>query len=360
MKGTVAHVRLMFLLSALFAPHAHAAQVRPDSLGDAIAWQIQRGGDAYAASGIVFSSSGAPLSGAQVVFPKTGVGALTDENGHFYFEAPGTGVWTLQIQRIGYRAAETSVHMPVNGGIFVTAVLEELQTRPCGLNACSGGSGCKDLSVVVLDSVTMTSPNALVTLHVERGDSTWVREAQMHSTTRGTGIGLGFPIATPGHYDIEVRAAGYHPWRRENVALSLTEECHPVLRNRDHVARLVPHGSGSDGIQVRTIDRSTTTDTATVMRFRVADHVGEPAAAHIRLERADSPADAIVAYANEDGRLDLHDVPAGDHTLTVSWIGARTLVDTVSVTAGMEVDVNATLSYEAVALSCTMWIGIPP
>ena len=360
MKGTVAHIRLMLLLSVLFAPHALAAQVSPDSLGDAVAWQIQRGGDAHAVSGIVFSSSGEPLSGAQVVFPKTRVGALTDENGRFRLEAPGTGAWTLQIQQIGYRAAESNVHIPVNAGIFVTAVLEELVIRPCGLNVCSGGSGCKDLSVVVMDSVTMASPNALVTLRVERGDSSWVREAQMDSTTRGTGIGLGFPIATPGHYDIEVRAAGYHPWRRENVALSLTEECHPVLRNRDHVARLVPHGSGSDGIQVRTIDRSTTTDTATVMRFRVIDHAGEPAAARIRLERADSPADAIVAYADEDGRLDLHGVPAGDYTLSVSWIGAGTLVDTVSVAAGMEVDVNATLSYEAVALSCTMWIGVPP
>ena len=361
MKRTIAHVRLMILLSVLFAPHALAAQVSPDSLGDAVAWQIQRGGNAHAVSGIVFSSSGEALSGAQVVFPKTGVGALTDDNGRFRLEAPGTGAWTLQIQQIGYRAAETKVHIPVNAGIFVTAVLAELQTRPCGLNVCSGGSGCKDLSVVVLDSVTMASPNALVTLRVERGDSSWVREAQMDSTTRSTGIGLGFPIATPGHYDIEVRAAGYHPWRREKVALSLTEECHPVLRNRDHVARLVPHGSGSDGIQVRTTDRSTTTtDTATVMRFRVVDHVGEPAAARIRLERADSPADAIVSYANEDGRLDLHDIPAGDYTLSVSWIGARTLVDTVSVAAGMEVDVHAALSYEVVALSCTMRIGIPP
>ena len=360
MNRTIAHVRLLSLLFVLFGPHALAAQVSPDSLGDAVAWQIRRGDNAPAVSGIVFSSSGEPLSGAQVVVPKAGMGALTDEHGRFHFEAPGTGAWTLQIQQIGYRAAETSVHIPVDAGIFVTAVLEELHTRPCGLNVCSGGSGCKDLSIVVLDSVTMTSPNALVTLRVERGDSTWVRRAQMDSTTHRTGIGLGFPIATPGHYDIEVRAAGYHPWRRANVALSLTEECHPVLRNRDHVARLVPHDSGSGGIQVRTIDRSTTTDTVTMMRFRVVDHTGEPAAAHIRLERADSPEDAIMAYADEDGRLDLHDVRAGDYALTVSWIGARTLVDTVSVAAGMHVDVDATLSYEAVALSCTMWIGGPP
>ena len=235
----------IWLGAAALCPRSVSSQESDDKAGQAIAWQVQPAATPRVVSGIVFGASGDRLHGAQVTLTHSNVGALTDEHGRFHLEAPSAGVWELQVQIIGHYAARDTIHVPDDAAVFVTAVLRYFSAPLCGNIICGGGSGCKDLNIVVVDSVTGAPPNALVQLRVEHEDSVWVRQFQMDTSMAHQGVGLGMPITIAGDYDIEVTAPGYQRWRRVDVALSLPDGCHPVLRNRRHMIRLVPTAAGT-------------------------------------------------------------------------------------------------------------------
>lgn len=230
----------LWLGAAALCPQPVSSQGNDDKAGQAIAWQVQPAADPRVVSGIVFAASGEPLRGAQVHLTDTNIGALTGLDGQFQLRAPAAGAWQLQIQFIGYDAARETIQVPTDAGVFVTAVLRHFDYPLCALIVCGGGSGCKDLNIVVVDSITGVAPNAPVQFRVQHEDSVWIRQFRTEALGPHQGVGLGMPITSPGEYDIEVTAAGYHPWRREDVELSLPDVCHPVLRNRDHIVRLVP------------------------------------------------------------------------------------------------------------------------
>ena len=89
-------------------------------------------------TGTVADSASAPLSGAQVVVVGTGLGAVSDDAGHFTVANVGAGSHTLRVQRVGLRPVtlndvvvrageETTVtivmgHAPISlGGMVVSA-----------------------------------------------------------------------------------------------------------------------------------------------------------------------------------------------------------------------------------------------
>lgn len=232
---------------ALASASGAYAQDNTRNLGRSIAWQAKHDGTPYMISGKVQTFDGRPVRHASVSLVGVDVGARPDGDGHFEMIAPGPGEWEIRIIATDFHEARETVTIVGYRRIEVVAVLSEYGGLLCGLRVCVGRhtDSCEDLRIEVVDSTTGRPPNATATIRLEHESSVKSNVERLSSTDEPgkNVVGLGQPVRTVGYHSIEVVAPGYRPWRVENVWLELTEECHPILRGGDHVARLVPMSS---------------------------------------------------------------------------------------------------------------------
>lgn len=85
--------------------------------------KTQKASDNLTLRGVVKDTSGESVIGANIVIKGTSIGAITDVDGNFSFEAPAEGI--LVVSYIGYVEQE----LPLNGKSFLSIVLkEDMQT----------------------------------------------------------------------------------------------------------------------------------------------------------------------------------------------------------------------------------------
>ena len=238
---TIPCVAWLALCATAAYSEAAYAQIRTDTIGGGIAWQLYSAADSALITGVVFETSGATLKGALVSLKGTGIGTITDDHGRFRFRSPSPGAFEMEVASVGYRSVVDSILLPPGYGVFATAVLPQGVLELCGLVVTSPYVRADDLNIEVVDSVSGETPTALVTLRVVHGDSVWERSRTLgESEPGGRFIGLGRPITSFGSHDLEIRVAGYEVWRREGIELWLIDRCYPRLHNNSHIAKLVP------------------------------------------------------------------------------------------------------------------------
>lgn len=216
-------------------------------VGRSIAWQAKHDGTPYLISGRVQTFDGKPVRHAFISLVGADVGAMPDADGHFEMIAPGPGEWEIRIGATDFHEARETVTIVGYRRIEVLAVLSAFDAPLCALRACAGrhADACKDLRIEIVDSATGRPPDATVAVRLEH-ESGLEWNFEQHSSTDHPGgnvVGLGRAVESVGYHTIEIAVPGYRLWRVEKVWLELTEECHPILRGGDHVARLIPIGS---------------------------------------------------------------------------------------------------------------------
>src|SRR5688572_23649295 len=111
-RKTIVAVSLFVVLCANAYPSRALAQARVDSIGPAIAWQIQPSGEAGLITGYLFTAAGQPLRGARVRVSGLDRWAESNASGWFSFAPRRHGKFELRIEAIGYHAARDSVVVP--------------------------------------------------------------------------------------------------------------------------------------------------------------------------------------------------------------------------------------------------------
>jgi hypothetical protein len=126
----VAIASAVFLAAGAAAVPARVhAQARPDTIGPAVSWQLQAGGEVGLISGVLFTSAGQPVRGARVRVSGRDDWAESDIAGRFSLNSQHTGKIEVRIEALGYHTVRDSVFLPAGRSLFLSGVLREAVIR---------------------------------------------------------------------------------------------------------------------------------------------------------------------------------------------------------------------------------------
>lgn len=116
---------LMLFAASAGWPQQAAAQVRPDTVGPGVSWQLQPRGEAGLIRGVLFTAEGEPLLGARIRVSGVDGWVESDASGSFTVRTEQVGKLDVRIERLGFHTVRESVLLPAGRSLFLTAVLRE-------------------------------------------------------------------------------------------------------------------------------------------------------------------------------------------------------------------------------------------
>lgn len=171
---------------------------------------------------VLDATTGKPLQSAQVYFPETAVGTLTDSTGSFFFQRIPTSAPELRAELIGYASEIISL----DGLSDTSGYVARIGLRPVPLVICGFKTRVPPaVRVLLRDVVTGKAPDGNVRLVVRNGSFADTTEiAQRHAHMRDYTV-LEAGGARPGTYDVLVNGTLYRTWQADDVVVEYLEEC---------------------------------------------------------------------------------------------------------------------------------------
>lgn len=90
----------------------------------AIAWQLGRGDYPAVRGRVVRIDSASPIPGASVFVGTPARSTRTGDDGSFELRVDSAGQFPIEVRRVGYERAKTTIEIPRGGAVVILAALE--------------------------------------------------------------------------------------------------------------------------------------------------------------------------------------------------------------------------------------------